>query len=81
MTISPFGVTCMTISCRNGCRSTSSWAGTVHVPITTASFWGLFGKVNTADEQIGSKSGYIGTDGKSIAYYRGLEMYAKGYAP
>lgn len=46
------------------------------VTITVAQFWNIHGLANVADEQIGSKSGYIGTDGKAIAYYRGLEMYA-----
>ena len=30
---------------------------------------------NAADADIGSQSGYIGTNGKSIAYYRGEELF------
>ena len=49
--------------------------GELNPSITTGSYWSVLGMINTKDEQIGSKSGYIGTDSKSIAYYRGLEMY------
>lgn len=49
--------------------------GELNPSITTNSYWSVLGMINTKDEQIGSKSGYIGTDSKSIAYYRGLEMY------
>lgn len=46
------------------------------VTATTAHFWSIHGKINTADEGIGSDSGYIGSNGQSIAYYRGEELYA-----
>lgn len=46
------------------------------VTVTTNSYWSIHGKCNTKDADIGSKSGYIGTNGKAIAYYRGKEMYA-----
>ena len=45
------------------------------VTVTTAHFWSIHGLINTADADIGSKSGYIGTNGKSIAYYRGEEFF------
>lgn len=45
------------------------------VTVTTAHYWSIHGMVNKADEDIGSKSGYIGTNGKSIAYYRGIELF------
>lgn len=41
------------------------------VTVTTANFWSIHGKINVADEEIGSKSGYIGTNGKADCYYRG----------
>ena len=37
------------------------------------------GRANTKDEILGSKSGYIGTNGQSIAYYRGVEMWGNSY--
>ena len=46
------------------------------VTVTAAHFWSVHGKINTADAEIGSKSGYIGTNGKSIAYYRGEELWS-----
>jgi len=45
------------------------------VTVTTANFWSVHGLINTADADIGSKSGYIGTNSKSIAYYRGEEFF------
>lgn len=41
------------------------------VTVTTANFWSVHGRANMADEEIGSKSGYIGTNGKADCYYRG----------
>lgn len=41
------------------------------VTVTTANLWSVHGRVNVADEEIGSKSGYIGTNGKADCYYRG----------
>ncbi|MBQ9663665.1 MAG: hypothetical protein IJV40_10995 [Oscillospiraceae bacterium] len=41
------------------------------VTVTTAHFWSIHGRVNIADEEIGSMSGYIGTNGQSDCYYRG----------
>lgn len=45
------------------------------VTVTGANYWSVHGLVNIADEGIGSKSGYIGTNGKCNAYYRGIVMY------
>lgn len=45
------------------------------VTVTTDHFWSVHGLVNKADESIGSKSGYIGTNGRANAYYRGAVMF------
>lgn len=45
------------------------------VTVTTDHFWSVHGLVNKADESIGSKSGYIGTNGRANAYYRGSVMF------
>lgn len=45
------------------------------VTVTTANFWSVHGICNVADAEIGSKSGYIGTNGKCNAYYRGAVIY------
>lgn len=45
------------------------------VTVTSANYWSVHGLVNVADEGIGSKSGYIGTNGKCNAYYRGVVMF------
>lgn len=44
--------------------------------VTTDHFWSIHGLTNTEDSQIGSRSGYIGTNGKSHAYYRGEVFHA-----
>ena len=62
-----------------GVNNVLTLKGTLNTGISMESFWGLFGKINTPDEEIGSKSGYIGTDVMSIAYYRGKELYANMY--
>lgn len=41
------------------------------VTVTTANFWSIHGLINVADAEIGSASGYIGTNGWCNAYYRG----------
>lgn len=41
------------------------------VTVTTDNFVSLHGRINVADEEIGSKSGYIGTNGQADCYYRG----------
>ncbi|MGN0997820.1 MAG: coiled-coil domain-containing protein [Candidatus Ventricola sp.] len=41
------------------------------VDILTTHYCAIHGMSNTADAEIGSKSGYIGTNGRCIAYYRG----------
>ena len=41
------------------------------VTVTTDQFVSFHGIINVADEDIGSKSGYIGTNGYVNAYYRG----------
>ena len=45
------------------------------VTVTTANYWSIHGLANVADEAIGSKSGYIGENGKCNAYYRGIVMF------
>ena len=45
------------------------------VTVTGANYWAVHGLVNVADEAIGSKSGYIGENGKCNAYYRGIVMF------
>lgn len=50
-----------------------------NVTVTTSTFVSIHGMANIADETIGSKSGYIGTNGKSNAYYRGQTFYANKY--
>ena len=49
------------------------------VTCTTEHFVSIHGLINMADEDIGSKSGYIGTNGKSNAYYRGQTFYANKF--
>lgn len=41
------------------------------VTVTTANYWSIHGLINVADAEIGSQSGYIGTNGRCNAYYRG----------
>lgn len=41
------------------------------VTVTTSNFWSIHGLINVADAEIGSASGYIGTNGRCNAYYRG----------
>lgn len=41
------------------------------VTVTTANYWSIHGLINVADAEIGSQSGYIGTNGMCNAYYRG----------
>lgn len=43
--------------------------------VTTDNFWSVNGLSNVSDEAIGSKSGYIGANGKSNAYYRGEVLW------
>lgn len=45
------------------------------VTATTAHYVSVHGLINVADEDIGSKSGYIGTNGRSNAYYRGEVLW------
>lgn len=45
------------------------------VTVTVANYWSVHGIINVADEEIGSKSGYIGTNGKCNSYYRGLVLF------
>lgn len=49
------------------------------VTVTTAHFISLHGIINMADEEIGSKSGYIGTNGYVNAYYRGEALWGNKY--
>ena len=45
------------------------------VTVTAANYWSIHGIINVADEEIGSKSGYIGTNSKCNSYYRGLVLF------
>ena len=45
------------------------------VTVATTNLWSVHGLSNTADEDIGSGSGYIGTNGKANAYYRGEVLW------
>ena len=45
------------------------------VTVTAANYWSVHGLANAADEEIGSKSGYIGTNGKCNSYYRGIVLF------
>lgn len=45
------------------------------VTVTTSNYWSIHGKINEADSSIGSKSGYIGTDGYVDCYYRGEVLW------
>ena len=49
------------------------------ITVTTAHFWSVHGLSNTVDASIGAGSGYIGTNGKSHAYYRGQLAHANIY--
>lgn len=49
------------------------------VTVTTAHYVSIHGLINVADAAVGSKSGYIGTDTKCNAYYRGQTFYANKY--
>ena len=46
------------------------------VTVTTAHYWSVHGLYNTPDTSIGAASGYIGTNGKCHAYYRGQVAHA-----
>ena len=46
------------------------------VTVTIANMWSVHGLINVSDEEIGSKSGYIGTNGQHNAYYRGEVLWA-----
>lgn len=43
--------------------------------VTTDHFYAIHGRAIIADSEIGGKSGYIGTNGKSDAYYRGESLW------
>ena len=45
------------------------------VTVSTANYWSVHGIINVADEGIGSKSGYIGINGKCNSYYRGIVLF------
>ena len=45
------------------------------VTVTTSNYVNIHGLSNVADTDIASSSGYIGTNGRSNAYYRGKVMY------
>jgi hypothetical protein len=46
------------------------------VTVTTDHMWSVHGLSNTVDASIGAASGYIGTNGKCHAYYRGQVAHA-----
>ncbi len=46
------------------------------VTVTTNTYWSINGCANMEDESIGSHSGYLGTNGKCNAYYRGRVVHA-----
>lgn len=46
------------------------------VTVTTAHYWSVHGMSNAIDSAIGSASGYIGTNGRCNAYYRGQIAHA-----
>lgn len=45
------------------------------VTVTTDMFWNVSGCANRSDEQIGSRSGYIGSNGHCDCYYRGEVLW------
>ena len=45
------------------------------VTVTTDNFWSIHGLINVADSEIGSKSGYIGTNRRCNCYYRGEVLW------
>ena len=47
--------------------------------VTASNYWSIHGLANQADAAIGSKSGYIGTNGKANAYYRGEALWGDMY--
>ena len=49
------------------------------VTATTDHVVAIHGRANIADSDIGSKSGYIGTNGRADAYYRGEVMYGNKF--
>lgn len=49
------------------------------VTVTTEHFVSVHGLINKADADIGSMSGYIGTNSKCNAYYRGQTFYANKF--
>lgn len=49
------------------------------VTVDTSTFFSVHGLINIADSEIGSKSGFIGTNTKANAYYRGQTFYANKY--
>ena len=49
------------------------------VDVTTDLFISIHGLSNFADAEIGSSSGYIGTNGKANAYYRGRVAHANAF--
>ena len=46
-----------------------------NVTVTTSHYVSVHGLINVADADIGSKTGYIGTNGRSNVYYRGEVLY------
>lgn len=50
------------------------------VTANTANIWSIHGGTNVADEAIGSKSGYIGSNGQHNAYYRGQIFYGNKWS-
>ena len=44
------------------------------ITVTRDNYWSIHGLSNI-NTSIGAKSGYIGTNGRTIAFYRGMELY------
>lgn len=45
------------------------------VTVTRDNYWSIHGLINLGSNGTGSKSGYGGTNGRAIAFYRGMELY------
>lgn len=45
------------------------------VSVTTSNMWSIHGLKNVADEDIGSKTGYLGSNSQSNCYYRGEVLW------
>ena len=46
------------------------------VTVAVGNYWSIHGQSNVADTLVGGKTGYIGANGKSNAYYRGVIFHS-----